>query len=257
MIWMHVQMDSTALNMPVTLEILAPQPHGDNEGQKRRILFLLHDYGEDHTWWMRSSMVEQYASRNSFTVVMMSGDNSFFVNMKQGRRYGDFVGQELPLYCREVLGFPQSPDCWCIAGCGMGGYGALITALRHPDIFGWIGCFSPTDLTEEFLWMRNRQLELVFGSLEEYTVSQNSLLWALKRLQTIQDEAPELFYCIKERDCREQQRGLYPHSVRIRHVDPKEEWRYPDTCLEQFMNYVSESSGSNNVKREAPAKKEV
>ena len=48
MIWMHVQMDSTALNMPVTLEILAPQPHGDKEGQKRRILFLLHDYGEDH-----------------------------------------------------------------------------------------------------------------------------------------------------------------------------------------------------------------
>jgi putative tributyrin esterase len=101
------------------------------------VLYLLHGLSDNHTGWLRRTSIERYMDKVPMIVVMPDGHRSFYVNDSRpgGNPYEDHI-------VKDVIGFVDRafhtiPDrrARAVAGLSMGGYGAMMLALRHPDVF--------------------------------------------------------------------------------------------------------------------------
>lgn len=109
-----------------------------------RVVYLLHGLGTDLEIW-RAYDVEPLAAARRLMVVMPDGDNSYYVN---DRRPGGLGAWEDAIV-RDVRGtvdrmFRTVPlrEGRGVAGISMGGFGAMMLALRHPRLFGACACLS-------------------------------------------------------------------------------------------------------------------
>ena len=149
----------TGVNVILALDRRIEAPAG------RPTLYLLHGMGDDQSAWLRKTNVERYALEAGLHVVMPDGGLSCYENMIHGERYRDYLLLELPHVMRSC--FPMSPrrEENFIAGCSMGGCGALKLGLAHPECFRAIGCFSAGHLEYRPDADRNRaMLARAFGN---------------------------------------------------------------------------------------------
>ncbi|HZG87846.1 alpha/beta hydrolase [Paenibacillus sp.] len=146
MAWLRVHFHSETLRMPTAMEVLLPQR---GEGPRMTVdlgpyptLYLLHDLGEDQTAWMRRSSIERYAEGRPLAVVMPAGHRSWYADMAFGRNYSRFIAEELPAFCERMYPLSNLREHRYVAGCGMGGFGAVTAALRAPERFALAASFS-------------------------------------------------------------------------------------------------------------------
>ena len=108
------------------------------------VLYLLHGLSDDYTIWQRRTSVERYAADHGLIVVTPDGHRSFYCNDPRpgGMAYEDHI-------VKDVVGFvdkwfPTVPQRRgrAIAGLSMGGYGSMMLALRHPDMFAAVSSHS-------------------------------------------------------------------------------------------------------------------
>ncbi|MCL4511010.1 MAG: esterase family protein [Bacteroidetes bacterium] len=106
------------------------------------VLFLLHGYGGNQNDWTNLTHLEVYTERLALMVVMPEANNSWYINSQTDRnaRYEDYIIHDLPKFVDSH--FPIDTTREAIAGLSMGGYGALVLALRHPDKFLFAGDLS-------------------------------------------------------------------------------------------------------------------
>jgi putative tributyrin esterase len=106
------------------------------------VLFLLHGYGGDETDWTTKTGIENYTADLSLIIIMPEAKNSWYVNSKtiSEARYEDYIVDELPKYINSVYRLDTTREA--IAGLSMGGYGALMLALRHPQKYIFAGDLS-------------------------------------------------------------------------------------------------------------------
>ena len=132
---------SEELNMFTAANVILPMTK-DGRCEDLPVLWLLHGMGDDYSSWMRKSAIERYALEAGVAVVMPDGALSTYHNMEHGAKYNDYIALELP----EIMGayFPLSRkrEKNFIAGCSMGGFGALKIGLARPENYAAIGCFS-------------------------------------------------------------------------------------------------------------------
>jgi len=102
------------------------------------VLYLLHGLSDDHTIWLRRTRIETYVQGLPLIVVMPNAQRSFYVNDPRFGYYGAFEDHIV----KDVVGFTDTTfptirgrQGRFLAGMSMGGYGALMLALRHPDVF--------------------------------------------------------------------------------------------------------------------------
>ena len=74
MAWLSMNFKSDALNMPVMVDILMPQGHGNY-----RTLYLLHGAGGDHASWITKSQIADYVEGKDIAVIMPSGNNKCYI----------------------------------------------------------------------------------------------------------------------------------------------------------------------------------
>lgn len=101
------------------------------------VLYLLHGLSDDHTIWHRRTSIERCVEPLPLIVVMPDGDRSFYVNHPGpgGAAYEDHIVKDVVGFVDRT--FPTIADrtARAIAGQSMGGYGALMLAMRHPESF--------------------------------------------------------------------------------------------------------------------------
>ncbi len=75
-------------------------------------------------------------------IVMPEAKNSWYVNSETdpNSRYEDYIVHDLPDYVNSHYLIDTKREA--IAGLSMGGYGALVLALRHPGKFQFVGDLS-------------------------------------------------------------------------------------------------------------------
>ena len=73
---------SSALNMPIMLDVLIPQGRGNY-----KVLYLLHGAGGDHSSWVLNTRIADYVNTTDIAVVMPSGNNRFYINNIHGKDY--------------------------------------------------------------------------------------------------------------------------------------------------------------------------
>lgn len=123
---------------PASYEVRDPYP----------VLYLLHGLGNDHSDWTSYTNVELFAEEQSMAVVMMSAENKFYRKNGAGDDFFTFLSEELPAFIRNMFPVSDKPEDTYIAGLSMGGYGAMIHGLNHPERFAAIGAFSAAIGTE-------------------------------------------------------------------------------------------------------------
>lgn len=131
----------------VTLNVFVPTP-GSNEAvtdmntvkkydykEGLPVLYLLHGAYGDAFSWIRYSNIDRYAQDRGIVVVMASGENSFYQDLKSGKKYFTFFTEELPEFIKNVFPVSDKREKTFLAGSSMGGYGAWYLGLRRPDLY--------------------------------------------------------------------------------------------------------------------------
>lgn len=147
---MEVHFFSESLMRNVTFNAIIPVDKRSIDGNKARTknepmksLYLLHGVYSDYTDWMNFTRVALWAQDMNIAVFMPSGENKFYCdNPDTSDNFGKFIGEELITFTRNTFNLSDKKEDTYIAGLSMGGYGALLTGLRYPDTFSYIGSFS-------------------------------------------------------------------------------------------------------------------
>ena len=142
-----LEMFSYELGMDVPLTIILPErrgvPHEPRKPAAYPVLYLLHGHGQNHTSWLRMSSIERYLLNTDAVVVMPNGARGCYVDGINTHRYGSFLTQELPLALENWFHITSDRENTFIAGLSMGGYGAFLAALIHPDRYAAAAALSP------------------------------------------------------------------------------------------------------------------
>lgn len=150
-----------------------PQP----EEKPFKTLYLLHGIFGNDTDWVCGTRVQAWAQDRNLAVVMPSGDNSFYVdNEKSSALYGSFISKDLVEFTRRSFPLSREREDTFIGGLSMGGYGAVVNALQHPETFGAVCALSAALILEKaentleytnFLMTNRGYYESVFGDLKK------------------------------------------------------------------------------------------
>lgn len=202
----------------------------DKANKKMPLLILLHGYLGDHHSWCQYTSVERYAEENQIAVVMISGENQYFLNNQYIRWY-DFIEEELKDYLYGNFPISNKREDNFIAGLSMGGYGALFHGLSNPKAYSAIGAFSPA----------TRAANLSKNGMIVENPSLKSLVKKNKR------DLPNIYLAIGSEDFLLPQNENFIKFLEENYIVStheivegyKHEWRFWDMELNKFMKIIS------------------
>lgn len=120
---------------------LAGYPPSHALPDKFPVLYLLHGFGNNHAQWTGYTNVEMYAEERRIAVVNLSAENKAYAKVG-GDDFMRLIEEELPAFVTNYFPISDKPEETYIAGLSMGGYGAYLHGLSHPEKYRAIGAFS-------------------------------------------------------------------------------------------------------------------
>ena len=134
MAFCEIEFSGKSLGKMASMNVLLPE--GESEGPFP-VLYLLHGYSDNHTAWCRRSAIERHVMGKDLIVVMPDGYVSFYANDPRpgGMRYEDHIIEDVIGFVDRMFPTVAARQGRSIAGLSMGGYGALMLAMKHPDLF--------------------------------------------------------------------------------------------------------------------------
>ncbi len=167
---------SKILNKEVRYTIYLP-PDYETSSRYYPVLYLLHGYTDNDIGWIQfgeaNSIADKAISNGEIApmiLVMPDGGVSWYINnYNDSVRYEDFFFKEFIPYIESHYRILTEKRFRAISGLSMGGYGSLVYALKHPDMFSSCVAFSPAIYTDQEIidmkgdWWKN-VLGVVFNS---------------------------------------------------------------------------------------------
>jgi len=153
--------------------------------QKYPVLVLLHDEG-GACMDMQRTPAERLAAEHGIFILAPDVQHTLGTDMEYGPKYETFISTELLNICRNIFPITQdSADTW-IGGIGTGGYGAVKTALHHPDVFTRAfsidGTLDMNAIIEKAksgedtgIGLGEAQLEAIFSNYSSFSGGENDL----------------------------------------------------------------------------------
>lgn len=274
----HIEIESQYIGgrHPVTIIMpdpprIAPPRNFYENGQKYKVLWLLHGTFGTNNDWINRSMIEVFACERNLIVVMPHGLNLDYVDWPAaglGMNMYEYLFEELMPMVYNWLPASDKREDNFIAGLSMGGAGTMVYALGHPEKFAAACSLSfplmnpmeeGTDIqgtlvaTPEHLrnfrpsrWenqIRNA------GGLEGYLSSPANTWGRLQEAVEKSVDLPKLYFCIGTEDF------LYPrYQVFKKHAQEngypiefeeepgmRHEWRFWNKYIEIFIKrYICE-----------------
>lgn len=105
------------------------------------VVYLLHGFANNHAQWTGYTNVELYAEERRIAIVNVSAENKAYAKVGADD-FKRFISEELPEFVTNYFPISDKPEDTYIAGLSMGGYGALMHGLTHPERYHAIGAFS-------------------------------------------------------------------------------------------------------------------
>lgn len=136
-----VTFHSAALNRDMPYRAILPVTIAAS--QKLPVLYLLHGGGGGFHDWSNYSDVSGYAERGMI-LVMPEGNSSYYTNSADHPqdRYEDYIVHDLIADVEQRFAAAPGRTHRAIAGMSMGGFGAVVLALKHSDLFVFAGGLS-------------------------------------------------------------------------------------------------------------------
>ncbi|OFE11231.1 hypothetical protein PHACT_15455 [Pseudohongiella acticola] len=131
---------SPAVARQMKFDIVLPPDYSESDS-RYPVLYLLHGYMQNYTVWGRNLGAAFYARNFSdLIVVMPDAGNSWYINYassegRQRNNWEDHIVQDVIGYVDSNFRTRAQREGRAIAGLSMGGYGAIMLGLRHPQLF--------------------------------------------------------------------------------------------------------------------------
>jgi enterochelin esterase-like enzyme len=151
----RVELESESLGQKVKL--LLQIPLAKEEGEKFPVIVFLHGLrGSETTWTQRGAQHDYDAALvgkkiQPAIVVCPDGRNSFWMNGqgKSTQKYGDFLVKDLVAYLGKNHPVREGAKSRALLGDSMGGFGALLQAFSHPEVYGIVAAHQPSVFPED------------------------------------------------------------------------------------------------------------
>lgn len=140
---------SNILGKNVKYSIYLPSNY-ESSKENYPVIYLLHGYGGNNNAWIKSGNINEYTDKaiaNNIIppviIVMPNADSSWYINSYNNKvKYEDFFINEFMPSIEKTYRTKAEKKYRAIAGLSMGGYGALLYALKHPNLFNAVAPLS-------------------------------------------------------------------------------------------------------------------
>lgn len=166
-----LEFDSKILGRGVKYSVYLPADY-DISIRHYSVVYLLHGAGDDETTWIQRGEVHLAADRAiasreipAMIIVMPDAALTWYINDYTGKvRYENMFVEEFIPYIDRTYRTRAEKRYRGISGLSMGGYGSLIMAMRHPDLFTACAAFSSgVQTSEELIAISKQQYERTFA----------------------------------------------------------------------------------------------
>lgn len=244
--------DITVVIPSVTIpEILADNDkHQKNESgltHKKQyrypVLYLLHGWGNNHATWNAYTNIELFAEEQNIAVVMMSGENGFYVDYDSDNKYYTFIENELKDFVCGMFPVSDRPEDSYLAGLSMGGRGALMSGLLNPDKYRMIGAFSSP-------------IEMDIPFVEKEKQNKFNLYSILNKIKN--NKITDIYLACGEKDPFYEENRKFAQYLKDRGINTKwvsspeygHEWRFWDSIIEKFMKILPRTDAYAGIIRQ-------
>ena len=256
-----MSLESKILGMEKKYSIYLPSDYEISD-RSYPVLYLLHGLGDDHTGWVQfgevSRIADQAIENGSATPMIIVMPNAkqersgYFNWIQKGDwNFEDFFFKELIPHIEETYRIRKDKRYRAISGQSMGGGGAFLYAMHHPELFGVV-----CPLSAWFWWSDFDEFKKKFAK-DDLSVGDEKLLAYYKRnhpLELINSVSSEDLNTIKWYiDCGDgdfcsegnslmhiaMRKAKIGHEYRVR--DGSHNWSYWRESLPSVLLFVSNS----------------
>ncbi|MEW6207741.1 MAG: alpha/beta hydrolase-fold protein [Acidobacteriota bacterium] len=207
---------SPALGRDMKFAIQFPPSYQADTRRKYPVLYFLHGMnGSEQEFERRgvAATVDRLRADGKIgemIIVAPAGENSFYLNSKNGARYEDAIIKDLIPHIEKTYRAIGTPSARAIQGLSMGGFGALLLAFKHPEMFSSVTAHSSalfaelpstqgSDRRAQFL---SRLIGNMFGNPpdEEYFRANNPIHIAETNAAAIKKSGLKIYFDVGEQD---------------------------------------------------------
>ena len=266
---------SPALRRTVPLTVVLPTDKqlpgkpGYQNAAPYKTLYLLHGVFGCSLDWLSGTRVRALASNANLCVVMPSGDNKFYADSKfTGDKYGKFIAEDLVAFTEATFPVSKKREDRFIAGLSMGGYGAMVNGLRHPETFGVICGMSSAFMKEHVLTsveepghglFTSTEYRTMFGldDVKDFEGSENDYDMLARRVAKSRRKKPIIYLCCGESDSllkyNQDYRDLLVelgYDVTYKEWAGDHNWKFWDEAIEKVINWLPLGKAEKGVSSE-------
>ncbi len=219
-------LQSAALGKELKFAIQLPASYQSETKRRYPVLYFLHGmFGNEREFENRKvaaaiNKMREEGKIGDFIIVSPAGDNSFYLNAKNGAQYEDAIIKDLIPYIEKTYRIIGTPATRSIQGISMGGWGALLLAFKHPEMFSSVTTHcaalfnelphpSGGDRRSQFML---QMIGKIFGDPpdEEFFRSVNPMFVVEQNLAAIKKSGIKIYF-----DCGEQDRYQFQDSNKV------------------------------------------
>lgn len=210
-------LQSPSLGKELKFAIQLPPSYQTDTKRRYAVLYFLHGMnGTEREFERRGvanaiSKMREEGKIGEFIIVSPAGENSFYLNAKNGAQYEDAIIKDLIPYVEKTYRAIGTPAARSIQGLSMGGWGALYLAFKHPEMFSTVTAHCAalvadlprTQGGDQRSMFMARLVGRIFGDPpdEEYFRSANPVFVVEQNLAAIKKSGIKIYF-----DCGEQDR---------------------------------------------------
>jgi enterochelin esterase-like enzyme len=254
----NLSMKSRILNMDRKYAVYLP-PDYETSQRSYPVLYLLHGSGDDQTGWVQFGEVLTIADKaikegkaTAMVIVMPdanTGRRGYYNDIRGDWRYEDFFFQELLPHVEKTYRIKGEKRYRAISGLSMGGGGATIYALHHPELFS-ASCplsasLGPASVDQLKSYLVQSKISMPDEQLQQW-FNTNTALPLVNNMPDSLKSAVRWFIDCGDDDFLSEQNSLLhiamkkkqiPHEFRMR--EGAHNWRYWRESLPKVLEFVS------------------
>lgn len=212
----YASLQSAALGRELKFAVQLPPSYERDSKRHYPVLYFLHGMNGNEREFERRGVAAAVAKMRGegkigeFIIVAPAGENSFYLNAKNGVRYEDAIIKDLIPHVEKTYRTINTRDGRAIQGLSMGGYGALMLAFKHPEMFSSVTAHSSalfvelpdtsgTDRRAQFV---SRLIGNMYGNPPdvEYFKANNPINLAETNAAAIKKSGLKIYFDVGEQD---------------------------------------------------------
>ncbi|HEX5734798.1 MAG TPA: alpha/beta hydrolase-fold protein [Blastocatellia bacterium] len=212
----YASLQSPSLERELKYAVQLPPSYERDTKRRYPLLYFLHGMNGNEREFERRGVAGAVAKMRGegkigeFIIIAPAGENSFYLNAKNGVRYEDAIIKDLIPHVEKTYRVVASRDGRAIQGLSMGGYGALMLAFKHPEMFSSVTAHSSalfvelpnptgTDRRAQFM---SRLIGNMYGNPPdvEYFKANNPIDLAATNAAAIKKAGLKIYFDVGEQD---------------------------------------------------------